>query len=63
VPKGRYIDPTTSGATLPSRLAATLLDKVAGQYQRLQMLLQPIAVCGCHIGHLAVDDPLSIARQ
>jgi hypothetical protein len=47
-----------SDAAIPCRFAAAVLDKVAGRYQRLQMLLHRVAVCAGHIGYLTIGDPL-----
>lgn len=42
-----------SDAAIPCRFTAAVLDKMAGRYQCLQMLLHRVAVCACHIGHLS----------
>jgi hypothetical protein len=49
--------PMLSDAAIPCRFAATVLDKMAGRYQHLQMLLHRVTVCAGHIDNLAVGDP------
>ena len=49
--------PMLSDAAIPDRFAAAVLDKVAGRYQHLQMLLHRVSVCAGHIDNLAVGDP------
>ncbi|MEO7568302.1 MAG: hypothetical protein ABIT16_01385, partial [Croceibacterium sp.] len=40
-----------------------MLDKIAGRYQRLQMLLHRVAVCAGHIRYLTICDPPMRFRQ
>ena len=57
------VGPMLSDAAIPCRFAAAVLDKVAGRYQHLQMLLHRVAVCAGHIDNLAVGDPPMRFRQ
>ena len=55
--------PMLSDAAIPCRFAATMLDKMAGRYQHLQMLLHRVAVCASDIDNLAIGDPAMRFRQ
>jgi hypothetical protein len=53
----------SSDAAIPCRLAATVLNKVIGPDQRLQMFLHDVAVCARHVEYLSIGDPTMCFRE